>query len=65
VNFFELLGFSSDEMADTMPEKIVQVSNIYQEQAMKTQAAASQSAADGFDGFLLHFEARNVNLCNV
>jgi hypothetical protein len=26
-NFFELLGFTSDEMADTMPEKIVQVRN--------------------------------------
>lgn len=24
-NFFELLGFSSDELADTMPDKIVQV----------------------------------------
>lgn len=24
-NFFDLLGYSSDELADTMPEKIVQV----------------------------------------
>lgn len=27
-NFFELLGFDSNDMADAMPEKIVQVSTV-------------------------------------